>query len=584
MNILVVLSKDGPNLFIENIVRMLEKRHSLRIFATYTDDNSLRMFSDLKTTISPFSACDDTDYKWADCIFAPVQPLSEVMHQDKYIFSFCNMNPLFDIVKGYDFVFTLNSPQNQLIQHYASMPIGNPKNDRPQVVEEQLAKKRFLFIDSGHFPFGKKGKEQVAEMLLKICSAYPDYELCIKPRWLSGNSFSSMTHPNAIHIYDILHNLCSGELPENLILLQEHRDMQELIDESSCVITLCSTAYLDVAMRGKPLVIVDGLDNEDMYQVRNYYFDDLYEKARATGCVVNYKDVLSVLPDGRFCDEKFINSVFSHQEGASQRAVEIIEYIYETYLKKGKYPPVKDYTYETYRNEMDGSESIDMKTIWRNRYFSATGNCLAQNASISNNLPWREFELRRMELCQHCGISKEDYNKLRDELTKLKAEFLISHSDFAENDVDQSYLYAAMYKKGEFEKILKLAEQTGQSHESINFYAGMIYHGDGQFELAEKYLMKYIEESYPRTYPKYMIDMISFRLNAYLYLAEQLKRAKKTETLLMVIDQVMNCFNDYPEKGKGIKDVLRKAGFVATVRWFISKQGDKKALYRVLRS
>ena len=43
----------------------------------------------------------------------------------------------------------------------ATMPIGVPKND---TVITESSKKQFLYIDAGHFPFGEKGKQQVANI------------------------------------------------------------------------------------------------------------------------------------------------------------------------------------------------------------------------------------------------------------------------------------------------------------------------------------------------------------------------------------------------------------------------------------
>ena len=78
------------------------------MFAVFMDDNSIRMFFDMGLQIKPMESMTEKVVKKADCIFCPVQVLDRVWEKDKYIFSFCNMNPKFDEVRGADFVFTLS--------------------------------------------------------------------------------------------------------------------------------------------------------------------------------------------------------------------------------------------------------------------------------------------------------------------------------------------------------------------------------------------------------------------------------------------------------------------------------------------
>lgn len=571
MNVLVVLDKDGPNLFLENIVRELEQRHSLRIFAGFFDENSLRMFSDLKTEIQPWSACSEEDRQWADCVFCPVQSIAKVLHWDKYIFSFCNMNPLFDVVRGVDFVFTLNAPREQQIPYFASMPIGMPKNDvPPQESVERGKEKRFLFVDSGHFPFGETGKRQLAEMLLKVCRAYPDTQLWVKPRWMPGEKLSSMTHPNALHLYDVLHQCCPGGLPENLVLLQEHRNLQQLVDDSDCVITMCSTAYLDVALRNKPLVIVKGLDNEDMYQVRSTYFDAVYQEAEKTGCVVDYKDILSVLPEGRICDKNVLEHVFSHTTGASQRAVEVMEYVHEHYLVHGTYPHPQTYSYEGYREQLENRPGVDRNTIMANRFFCATGNCLAQNASISANIDWMEFEQMRMKMCLACDQTGEAYKQLRTKITEAKADYIIAHEAEMKNDVDRSYVYEAMYQRKRYYELLKAVEQETRPHETLHCYAGLIHYGLEQYGMAMEHLMAYADATTSRMYTKYITDHTSYRLEAYVCLLDCLRREKNVR-LLDYLQQGLEVLKDYPPQWRKGEEMLCVAGVDASIAQWLSR-------------
>ena len=68
MRILVVSHKDGPNLFIENIVRRLHDRgHELAIYALFTDETSVRMFKDMDIPIRPFAELGKKTVETFDC-------------------------------------------------------------------------------------------------------------------------------------------------------------------------------------------------------------------------------------------------------------------------------------------------------------------------------------------------------------------------------------------------------------------------------------------------------------------------------------------------------------------------------------
>ncbi len=537
MRFLIVVGRDGPNLFIENIVREINRRgHEIDMFAVFMDDNSIRMFFDMGLQIKPMESMTEKVVKKADCIFCPVQVLDRVWEKDKYIFSFCNMNPKFDEVRGADFVFTLSDVGERNIKTYASMPVGLPKNDTDSSVAVKQ-EKRILVIDSGHFPFAKKGKEQVAEMILNIARSFPDYEVCVKPRWLKGCDPQAMTHANATHLYDLIADQCKHQLPSNLKLLMEHKDLQQLIDSSESVVTLCTTAYLDVALRGKGLLVARGVENEDMYQVRADYFDRVYNYAEGSGCVVDYRDVCNYLPSGKKCRPEHVKETFTYMDDVSKRVVEVMEYVFGEFIAKGKYVAIEDYSYETYQKDMRADSDLNLELLKGNRMYVLAGSVIALCRSISVKIDWEPFLRYQYELCNKAAKGIVGFTVMKRILKKAKYNYLIENADaLMDNDLDRVYLYEALFTSGKYDELLDFRSKEGFGNCGFNYFCGVIYYNRKNYRGAETYLEKYVDEVISRPYQKYLVERNAYKRNGVLLLMECYIQNHKVERLEELLD------------------------------------------------
>lgn len=606
MRFLVVVNKDGPNLFIENIVKEIQRRdHEIEMFAMFMDDNSIRMFQDMEIEIRPIEEMREKNIKRADCIFCPVQALSKVRFADKYIFSFCNMNPKFDEVRGADFVFTLSEIDQEKIDTYASMPVGLPKNDTHTSVQVHQ-EKRILVIDSGHFPFAQRGKEQVAEMILNIAREFPDYEVCVKPRWLPGCDPQAMTHVNTTHLYDLIGEQCDRELPSNLNLLKEHKDLQQLIDSSESVVTLCTTAYLDVALRGKGLLIARGIKNEDMFQVRADYFERVYNYAEGSGCVVDYKEVCQYLPQGKKCRPEHLKNTFTYREGVSERVVEVMEYVYGEFVAKGEYVAIEEYAYETYREDMKADPALNMDQLKGNRMYTLAGGVIALCRSISVNIDWKPFLEYQYELCKRAEKNEIGFVLMKRTLKRAKYNYLIENAEKLEdNPIDRGYLYEALFSMEKYEEILRYKSMEGFENCGFNYYCGMVYYERQNYKGAEIYLEKYVYEVISRSYLKYLVERNNYKKKGIMFLMEcyiQNQKIEKLEDLLKMsmergyLDKINKMAAKTLEKVLPIFQKYRKASELNETRemeklyseikvWHrkIQLEGKKKAVMRIMR-
>lgn len=541
MKVLVITDKDGPNLFIENIVKELAARgHEIAIYAQFQDDTSIRMFFSLGVPILPLNKLKADVVEQFDFIFCPVQSMRSVTFYDKYVFSYCNMNPAFDTVRGADFVFTLGPLRQPYEKTFSYMPIGIPKNDTV-VKTAQTDSRRILVVDSGHFPFAGSGKKQAAGMVLEMCRNFPEYEICVKPRWLPETEASAMTHINLKHLYEYIDELCHSQRPENLNLLMEHRDLQELIDGSRSVITMCTTAYLDVALRGKGLIVAKGFDNDDMYQVRKDYFDRIYAYAEGSGCVVDYREVCRHLPDGLTCRPEHLTNTFAYTTGASGRAVEIMEYIHENYLKFGIYPAIDAYDYETWKEKMRPDPELSPEGLKRWRMYCVTDSVVALNRSISVNIDWGNFVQQKKALCLCASTDAAGLRKLQGQIELIKYNYLLEHADrLMKNDVDKSFYFAALFFRKSYDKLIDLLRSGEANNSALQYYCGRIYYERGNFDLAAECLSYYVNEIQNRAYLKYFTETNINKRSGILCLLDCHYRRNNLEDLIPLLVYYLN--------------------------------------------
>ena len=518
MKVLIYLGNDAVNMSIEPIVRQLRQKHETRIFSPSGSLQTLNIFTDFMDEIKSASELNKNDYEWADCIFCSALALRKMPYFKKYVFCFCHMNPNFDEARGADFVFTLADINPNIYadvpQYFAYMPVGLAKNDIPKSAETDP--KQLLYIDAGHFPFGRIGRRQIAKMLLEICEKFPDYKLVVRPRWRRNATATEMSNINYYHIYDAIEDVAGGELPKNLILPETNDSLQKQIDESACVISSCTSAYLDVAARGKPLLIINGIDNEDMYHLRADYFNYLYQFAEESGCVVDINRVTEYLPEGLNCNPEHLKHAFSYRDGATDRVIEAMEYITENFLSKGLYPAIRGYQYETYREEMESDPEINEQVLLQNRLFGGTETSVALTYKISQKIDWKDFYDIQMMLCAETaeniltGNKKTGYyvNKLLTSIEKEKCRYIVENSELMTNDVDQSYLFYAMNKLGMKAELMEIFDQQDTPNPSLNYYAGIYYISTNQNDKAiactKNYIDAYLVSDYPRYYGQYI--------------------------------------------------------------------------------
>lgn len=509
MKILVVSAMDATNLSIANVLKEFIRRgHFIEVYAQFTDHKSVRMFKELAIPFHHARELTKEIISQFDIAFCGVDAMNILRFADIYVFAY---NFIFNgwASEGADFMFTLSKDRSNMryLEDCATMPVGVPKNDTLNTSE---SKKQFLYIDAGHIPFGKKGKEEVGQMLLNVCKAYPDYKLVIKPRWLLSDTVN-FTHRNSDHIYMILDELTNGELPENLVLLNEHKDLQTLIDESESVITTSISCYLDVALRGKGVIVVGGLDSEDKWDIRtNVSLKREYSLADDAGCLVDFQKVTEYLPQGIRCREEHIERLIPYRVGASSHIVDVVEYVYENFLKYYKYPAIRNYSYETYKSDLHSDPQLDLITlkykriknaiIGRSRYFDFV------DADIDYNSYYETLEYAY----KNCSLEENSFAELAKKMYEKNADLLIRERNILMDEpINQSFLLQALYSAKQYADILDFPQDRILCMGAYHYYLAMIFFNEKFYEKSLEHFYQYLEEADRRSFAKYQCEDIA---------------------------------------------------------------------------
>ena len=310
MNVLVILFMDVYNFTAVNIVReMLNRNYQIDVYSLRMEHMHIRMFHSVDVEVKDFTDLSIAQADQYDFIYSAIsiQALPrEWWSVDKYIFHFTTTP--YDEPGGYgDYTFTQRDMNHILIpsdptieqvkrlQASPGMVSGNPKYDHDE--SDLKDERHILFVDASHTPDSKAGKMEEAQMLLYLAYKMPDYKLIIKPRYFKEDHI--VTHTNRVFLDDCIRKLSNGDLPKNMVMLQEHVDLEEIAKKSELIITPNMTSsYCSIGAYGKRGLIAG---NFTVKYPRREYHTELFQN-------VTYRSAL-VVPFDNICEKALIHQI-----------------------------------------------------------------------------------------------------------------------------------------------------------------------------------------------------------------------------------------------------------------------------------
>ena len=507
--------------FMPGIVRELEARgHEVTVFAHWFSEADYEKFRGCKGEIRRWGSLSPRAVRKYDAAFMPhnFEGYWPVVSSDVYTFSYTGHLTHFANADMPDFMFL---PHGNLTFDYArasaSMPVGYVGGLDSAAERVLPDSKRFLYIDSGHMPFGDAGKTQVARLLLEICRKFPEHELCIKPRWLRSDSpFEPwVTHRNAQHIYNIIEGLCGGAVPGNLNMLGAHYRLQDLVECSDVVLSLYTTAAMQAIIQGKPLVTLGGWENEHELFLSKKFVARLEKWHGETGCVAHIDAALEHLPRGLECAKEFIGKYLPHRGDAAKRIADVMEYVHGRFLAKGEVPDAGSYSYEDYKETMRGG-NMSFARLKRNRYreiglYPARALCLQAPADMDYFGVAGEIE---DFIAKHEPMTKRGFNGLlRLRKDSLDALVIKNRALFMQDDISQSFLFEALFSQG---RLGEIAQTKNVLCKGPHYYYCAVHCNlKGEREAALDFFVKYLADANSRHHQRYLQDGNRFLRAAY---------------------------------------------------------------------
>lgn len=521
MRILFILRFPSQNKYLANIIREFEKKgHKAACY--YFNDRmaaNIEEYKKLKCEFLPGERLTAKAVRNFDVAFTGgtmnTRSLYDLISSNVYLFSYTGHVTHFERQCVTDFTFL---PHSNLSFDYkrkaAYMPIGFPfVADSPNNRLLQ-SKKRFLYLDSGHMPFSSKGKIQIARLLLDICKNFPDYELCVKPRFLPNER---MTHQNLLHIYDVIGNLTKGKFPQNMNLLEKHHSLSDLISCSDVVLSLYTTAIIDALLQDKPLITIAGYETCNDVSLSEKYVSMLEKWHDETGCVARLDEVIKHLPNGIKCKDEFLLKYLPYKDDASKRIADVVEYIHENFLVTGRIPKIGTYNYEDYK-ETIRSGNLTFAQLRHNRFkeaFLFPTRKLRMGVPIETNF-FKVAEVADGFLIKNGLLAERNFDSFIELSNSAKDRFVVSNRTLFMNDnISQAWLFDSLHKEKKLLDIVNMDESKILCKGPYYFYLAHYHATVGDSDAALKCSVIYLQETQSYYHMQYPQDSAPCLRDAY---------------------------------------------------------------------
>jgi len=307
-----------------------------------------KMFTSAGIPTTLLSRFSPADLDGVDCVFSGPflrrqhKPLLRAIYErDTFLYSFANLFSSVTMRIAPDLVITSSQSRFEEFERnglrYNAVAVGNPQYDPLLVARTQRERvkvesiRRVLVVDQGAYPFGETGKRQLAQTLVAMARNNPELSFAIKPRYVP-NEEGEHLHSVSDHLYSYL-----GETPGNLTLISRPTILEELILDYDAMITTWSTAHLDAVALDLPLLLIGGLDSQDVFDVRRQRVEAAYAHLQETGCVVDWRELQSGPPPFSHVSADYANVEFYDTSvPCAPRIVDMVERIDAVLVSKGR--------------------------------------------------------------------------------------------------------------------------------------------------------------------------------------------------------------------------------------------------------
>lgn len=480
LDVLLVGGFDSTNYAYVELLRELEERghRCTLVVENERDVVNNKMFSSVGIPMVPLheypmDTLDSVDFVIAGPFLRPqVKRLfSEIYARRKFVVSFANLFSSVTMWIAPDLLIA--SSENKFDEFarsglcYSMVAVGNPQYDplirarekRPRIGLDEI--RNVLFIDQGAYPLGESGKIQLAETLVRIAENNPRMTFTVKPRYVPNESGDHL-HAVSEHLYTYL-----KDGPDNLVLLREPTILEELLLGFDAMITMWSTAHLDAVALDMPLLLIEGFDSVDVFDVRKQRIAAAFEHLRDTGCVVDWRDLQTgPCPFAYVSDRYARDELHDVSSPCAPRIIDLLERIDEVLLSQGRtFAGIPQSSYEDFMTEVEAlpTARILSETDRLNHLLFQRMNPIAQMLAFDHRCLGYALDVSEMfQLASRRaepGWDEHDVDGLiadaRAASLRAKAEYFAADPDMVARDVFvQDYYFGWLLDTRRYDELM----------------------------------------------------------------------------------------------------------------------------------
>ena len=336
-----------------------------------------------------------------------------------------------------------------------------------------------LYIESGHYPFGVKGRRRLAESFANAITQNPDCLFVVKPRFLLGEA-EGARHRNEDYLYYYVSDCFRGQWPDNLIWLEQYYSINELLPAADVVIHTYSSAHSEAAVAQKKIINIADLSSEETADFRHNRFGKIASIIDKAGNNVAAAELAKSIKKAKKADRYYAEAIGYGYSDPAGTILKIIKTMTDTDHKCKKIRRLRGYFYKIIgdlENRFDNYE-----------YFTA---------AIRTCFSYLDENYHDTEACiKYMNEKKKEftYMYIRENWSKICG-----------NIFDRAYVFRIYYENKEYGSIADLLDICyGENEKDATFYffktVSLLY--DQKYDEAKKNAQKYIEHMETIKYEK----------------------------------------------------------------------------------
>lgn len=352
-------------------------------------------------------------------------------------------------------------------------------------IKNKKSRKKIVWIESGHFPFGSKGRNEIANTISSICKKLPDFEVVVKPRYLIKDC-KSANHYNADHIYNYLIPISNSF--SNLQLIDEPCNLSEIICDAHTVIHTYSSAFQEAVELNKSIINIGDYFTEETVDLRKNRYAKIREYIDRAGCTISKNEVVSILPSGFIVNNSFDGTPRTMDFTPAQK---IVRCILESIEMRRRNLWVKNGYYS--------SETINycMRTqtnVKEQREKGALLHAIAQTEYYLDD--YHSFICIREKVLKGC-FNTDCLGEALDEIIEKNYE------NYNRSIYNQAYLMKRLFEKGKFSQF---DEKKLLCQEAYLYFSGMTFFQNGEKKKAMFFLNRYLQLVEKKQFAETLVD------------------------------------------------------------------------------